>query len=45
MLAVLLALNAELAAEARGKRVVGPGLPAGLNPAEFTTSDAVRPLG
>ncbi|WP_102126043.1 class I SAM-dependent DNA methyltransferase [Deinococcus planocerae] len=46
VLAFLLALNAELAAaEARGAAIVGPGLPAGLNAADFTTADAVRPLG
>ncbi|CAM3801109.1 hypothetical protein DEFR109230_12515 [Deinococcus frigens] len=33
------------AAEARAGAMVGPGLPAGLNVAEVTTADAVRPLG
>lgn len=46
VLGFLLALNAALAAaEGRGERVVGPGLPPGLNAADFTTADAVRPLG
>ena len=46
VLAFLLALNADVAAaEGRGDAVTGPGLPAGLNAAEFTTTDAVRPLG
>ncbi|MFK7604110.1 DNA methyltransferase [Deinococcus sp. SM5_A1] len=46
VLAFLLALNARLAAaEARGEALVGPGLPAGLDAAELTTGDAVRPLG
>ncbi|ANC70678.1 hypothetical protein [Deinococcus radiodurans] len=46
MLDFLLALNAEVAAaEARGAAVTGPGLPAGLNTADFVTADAVRPLG
>lgn len=46
VLTFLLALNGQLAdAEAKGKAIVGPGLPAGLNPADYTTTDAVRPLG
>ncbi|MBB5235860.1 class I SAM-dependent DNA methyltransferase [Deinococcus budaensis] len=46
VLAFLLALNARLAAaEGRGEAIVGPGLPAGLNAADFTAADAVRPLG
>ena len=46
VLGFLLALNGELAAaEARGAAVTGPGLPAGLNTADFVTADAVRPLG
>lgn len=46
ILGFLLTLNGQLAAaEARGEMIVGPGLPLGLNPADFTTADAVRPLG
>lgn len=46
VLTFLLALNGQLAdAEAKGQTIVGPGLPAGLNPADYTTTDAVRPLG
>ena len=45
VLGFLLSLNGQLAAaEARGETIVGPGLPLGLNPADFTTADAVRPL-
>ena len=45
VLGFLLTLNGQLAAaEARGETIVGPGLPAGFNPADFTTADAVRPL-
>lgn len=45
ILGFLLTLNGQLAAaEARGETIVGPGLPAGFNPADFTTADAVRPL-
>lgn len=46
VLGFLLSLNGQLAAaEERGEAIVGPGLPLGLNPADFTTADAVRPLG
>ena len=46
VLAFLLALNGQLAdAETIGKTIMGPGLPAGLNPADYTTTDAVRSLG
>lgn len=45
-LAFLLALNGQLAdAEAKGETIVGPGLPAGFKPADYTTTDAVSPLG